>query len=55
MAGDKYYRSIKVHNQEAQNLHKLKSPLLDPNLLGKSTTKCECFMKYVGSEREDFN
>ena len=27
-----YYHSIKVHTQEAQNLHQLKSPLSDPNL-----------------------
>ena len=30
-----------VHTQEAHNLHQLKSPLSDPNLLGKSTSKCE--------------
>ena len=29
---DFYYHSIKVHIQEAQNLHQLKSPLSDPNL-----------------------
>ena len=33
--GDKYHRSIKVHTQEAQNQHQLKSPLSDPNLLSK--------------------
>ena len=27
--GDKYHRSIKVHTQEAQNQHQLKSPLSD--------------------------
>ena len=27
--GDKYQRSIKVHTYEAQNQHKLKSPLSD--------------------------
>ena len=30
-----------VHTQEAKNLHQLKSPLSDLNLLGKSTSKCE--------------
>ena len=38
---DFYYHSIKVHTQEAQNLHQLKSPLSDPNLLSKSTSKCK--------------
>ena len=27
--GDKYYRSINVHAEEAQNLHQWKSPLSD--------------------------
>ena len=36
-----YYHSIKAFTQEAQNLHKLKSPLSDPNSLGKSTSKCK--------------
>ena len=37
-----YYHSIKVHAQEAKNLHQLKSPLSDPNLVSKySTSKCE--------------
>ena len=34
-----YKHSIKVHTQEAQILHQLTS---DPNLLIKSTSKCEC-------------
>ena len=38
---DFYYQSIKVHTQEAQNLHQLKSPLSDPNFLSKCTSKCE--------------
>ena len=38
---DFYHHSIKVHTQEAQNLHQLKSPLSDPNLLSKSTYKFE--------------
>ena len=32
---DLYYHSIKVHTQEAQNLHQLKFPLSDPNLPSK--------------------
>ena len=40
MAGHKYYWSIKEHKKEAQNLHQLKSPISDPNILSKSTTKC---------------
>ena len=31
--GDKSYRSIKVLTEMAQNLHQLKSHLLEPNLL----------------------
>ena len=38
---DFYHHSIKVHTQEAQNLHQLKFPLSDPNLLSKNTSKCE--------------
>ena len=38
---DFYYHSIKVHTQEAQNLYQLKSPLSNPNLLSKITSKCE--------------
>ena len=33
--------AFKVNTQEAQNLHQLKSPLADPNLFSKSTSKCE--------------
>ena len=62
------YHSIKVHTQEAQNLHQLKSPLSDPNLLSKSTSNVNIvkqdllliknsFWKFyeVRSERGDFN
>ena len=38
---DFYHHSIKVHTQEAQNLHQLKAPLSDPNLQSKSIYKCE--------------
>ena len=38
---DFHYPSIKVHIQEAQNLYQLKSPLSNPNLLSKITSKCE--------------
>ena len=31
----KYHCSIKVHTQETQNQHQLKSPLSEPNLLSK--------------------
>ena len=55
MAVNKYYHSIKVHKKS-----QLKSSPSHPNLLGKSTSECECcevrFWKFyeVRSEGGDF-
>jgi hypothetical protein len=41
---DFYYHSIKVHTQEAQNLHQLKSSLSDPNKISDLLKKTQ-FLK----------
>ena len=41
MARANLNKSKKVHTQEAQNMHQLKFPLSEPNLLSKSAFKCE--------------
>ena len=49
-------QSIRAHTQDAQNLYQLRtlSPFSDPNLLSKSTFKCEHCEKRFTSQKTIF-